>query len=296
MRPGLLPYFFRQAGANVRNNPMVHGIGLVTMVISFLIFGSFLLLFVNVNVLIDRWGHSLSMSVYLEDGVSQSQTENIRARIEGLPGAEVRSYISKEKALADFRAALGPRAGLLDGLSSNPLPASMEVVFGEEAGHLEPAEVKVALEALEGVEEVQYSREWVRRFEGAMRMVQMVGFIIGGLLCLGVLFIVTNTIKMTIYGRKEEIEILQLVGATGWFVKTPFLLEGVIQGALSGIVSIGGLYLAYLVLSWKRFYILGAAAIDFIFIPPSYAFSLFLISVFFGLLGSFIAVGQFFDV
>ncbi len=296
MRPGLIPYFFRQAGANVRNNPMVHGIGLVTMVISFLIFGAFLLLFVNVNALIDRWGHSLSMSVYLEDGVSQAQIETIRARIEGLPGAEIQAQISKEKALADFRAALGPRAGLLDGLSSNPLPASMEVVFGEEAGHLEPAEVKVALEALEGVEEVQYSREWVRRFEGAMRMVQMVGFIIGGLLCLGVLFIVTNTIKMTIYGRKEEIEILQLVGATGWFVKTPFLLEGVIQGALSGIVSIGGLYLAYLVLSWKRFYILGVAAIDFTFIPPSYAFFLFLISVFFGLLGSFIAVGRFFDV
>jgi cell division transport system permease protein len=296
MRPGLLPYFFRQAGANVRNNPLVHGIGLVTMVISFLIFGAFLLLFVNINELIDRWGHTLSMSVYLEDGVSRTQTENIRAQIEGLPGAEVRSYITKEKALADFKTALGPRAGLLDGLSSNPLPASVEVVFGEEAGNLDPEKIKLVLEELEGVEEVQYSGEWVRRFEGALRMVQMVGFIMGGLLCLGILFIVTNTIKMTIYGRKEEIEILQLVGATDWFVKSPFLLEGVIQGALSGVVSIGALYIAYLVLSWKRFYILGASAVDFVFIPPSYAVAIFVISVFFGLLGSFIAVGRFFDV
>jgi cell division transport system permease protein len=266
------------------------------MVISFLIFGAFLLLFVNINALIERWGHSLSMSVYLEDGVSRDDTENIIAYIQGLPGAEIRARISKDKALADFKAALGPRAGLLDGLSENPLPASVEVVFGEEAGHLNPEKIKTGLEGLEGVEEVQYSGEWIRRFEGAIRMVQMVGFVIGGLLCLGVLFIVTNTIKMTIYSRKEEIEILQLVGATDWFVKLPFLLEGVIQGALSGMISVGALYGAYLVLSWKRFYIFGAAPIDFVFIPASYAVLLFAISVFFGLLGSFIAVGRFFDV
>ena len=129
-----------------------------------------------------------------------------------------------------------------------------------------------------------------------MNIIKLVGFVIGGLLCLGILFIVTNTIKLTIYSRREEIEILKLVGATDWFVKTPYLFEGMIQGILSGVFALVILYLGYFLISTKKMYFLGLAGLDFVFIPYQYTLLIILISVSLGLLGCFIAVGRFFDI
>jgi cell division transport system permease protein len=297
MNPRLVPYFVKQAVKNMLKNRLVHLIGMTTMVISLLILGAFLLLFININSLIQGWGQTLSLSIYLEDGIDEREREEIVAFLEKLPSAEIERFISKEAALAEFRAALGSQAGLLDGLSDNPLPASFEVVF-QDVGfrQMDPKSIKMQLQALAGVEEVQYSEEWMRRFEGLMRMVRLVGFVIGGLLCLGVLFIITNTIKLTIYSRREEIDILELVGATDWFVKIPFLLEGMIQGVLSGASALLILFLGYLAFSAKQTQLLGLGVLHFKFLPQEYALAIFSLSVMLGLVGSFIAVGRFIKV
>ncbi|MCP4665713.1 MAG: ABC transporter permease [Deltaproteobacteria bacterium] len=297
MRLRVWPYLFRQALNNIVNNKVVHGIGLGTMVVSLLIVGLFLLLFVNLDTWMQGWRHSLSMSVYLQDGISDAKRDTIAGFVKKLPGAEIKRYVSKDRALGDLRDALGAKAGLLDGLSDSPLPASFEVVFKEVDGQKrDPEGVKNRLEQLEGVEEVQYSEEWLHRFEDLMGMIRVVGFVVGGLLCIGVLFIVTNTIKLTIYSRKEEIEILKLVGATDWFVKIPFLLEGVAQGILSGVLALVVLFLGYFVLSVKKMHFLGLAMLDFVFLPYEYVLSIFFISLALGLMGSFVAVGRFFEV
>ena len=279
---------------NIMNNRVVHVIGMGTMVVSLLIFGTFLLLFINLNTWIHGWGHSLSMSVYLEDGIDGAARDKIASFIRSLPAAEIERYISKDDALKDLKRALGLEASLLEGLTRNPLPASLEIVFKEVASSEAGLQrIKKAIEQIDGVDEVQYSEEWLKRFEGLMNVVRLVGFIIGGLLCIGVLFIVTNTIKLTIYSRKHEIEIQKLVGATDWFVKAPFLLEGLIQGLLSGAFSLSILFSGYLFLSAKKMHFFGLTVLDFIFLPPVYVLSIFLISVTLGLAGSFIAVGRF---
>jgi len=295
MRLRLAPYFIRQAGQNIRKNWLVHVVGVSTMVISLLIFGTFLLLFYNVDGWIHGWGDSFSMSVYLEDGIDRTAREKVLSVIRDLPGAHIERTITKKQALTDLKRALGREAGVLDGLPRNPLPASIEVVFRPSKEETpDPGKLRKKLEALAGVEEVQYSEEWLRRFEGLMRVFRLAGLIIGGLLGLGVLFIVTNTIKLTIYSRQEEIEIMKLVGATDWFVKTPFLLEGSLQGLVSGFLSILILYSGYIILSVKKADILGLALLDFVFIPDSYTITIFTVSIALGLLGSFIAVGRFF--
>jgi len=297
MRLRLWPYFFRQALININNNRVVHFIGLGTMVVSLLIFGTFLLVFVNINTWIEGWGHSLTMSVYLQDGIKEKNREKIASHIRSLPAAEIKRFISKEEALKDLKSVLGSEAGLLKDLSKNPLPASFEVIFKYVTDlRSDPQIIKKELESIDGVEEVQYSEEWLKRFEGLMNMIKLVGFIIGGLLFIGILFIVINTIKLTIYSRKEEIEILKLVGATDWFVKTPFLLEGVIQGMLSGILAILTLFSVYLFLCTKKMHFLGLGVLEFIFIPHDYTLSIFLISIALGLGGSFIALRRFFEV
>ena len=292
----LWPYFFRQTLINIINNRTVHAIGLGTMIASLLIFGTFLILFVNLNAWLQGWEHSLSMSVYLQDEISESKRGKIASFIKDQPAAEIERFISKEEALRDLRSALGSQTGLLEGLSDNPLPASFEVVFRAEDSEIDLQRIKKEIENIEGVEEVQYTEDWLERFEGLMKIVRLVGFIIGGLLCIGVLFIVTNTIKLTIYSRRDEIEILKLVGATDWFVKIPFLLEGMVQGILSGILALLTLFSGYILLSTKKMHFLSLSVLDLVFLPHEYVLSILLISVALGLVGSLIAVGRFFDV
>jgi cell division transport system permease protein len=295
MRLRLAPYYGRQALQNVRKNWLVHVVGVSTMVISFLIFGVFLLLFYNMDSWIHGWGDSFSMSVYLSDTAGESDRNNVASFIQKIPGAHIDRIITKEQALDDLKRALGHEARVLDGLTKNPLPASIEVVFRPSKGaRPDPGKLQKELESLAGVEEVQYSEEWLHRFEGLMRVFRLAGLIIGGLLGLGVLFIVTNTIKLTIYSRQEEIGIMKLVGATDWFVKTPFLLEGFMQGIVSGFLSLLILYSGYLLLSLRKADILGLALLEFRFIPPSYLLVILLVSGALGLLGSFIALGRFF--
>jgi cell division transport system permease protein len=281
----------------MQNNLGVHGLGAGTIIVSLLIFGSFLLLFVNINTWLQGWGKTLTMSVYLSDDINELQRSHISKYINNLPNAKIRRYISKEAALKDLRNALGSQGDLLNELSRNPLPASFEISFEQSnAEDPDPRALKESLETLDGVTDAQYSEAWLSKFQGIMDMVRFVGFIIGGLLCMGVLFITTNTIKLTIYSRREEIEILKLVGATDWFVKMPYLFEGAIQGIFGGLVSVVVLIIGYLLLSSKKLYVLNFAVLEFVFIPNTYIIFILLISLFLGLIGSLIALGRFFDI
>ena len=296
MKPRLLPYFVAQALRNVYHNRAIHAVGLGTVVVSLLIFGTFLLVFFNVSEWMAGWGHSVSFSVYLDNDISREQKDAVSGFIESLPGAEITRFISRDEALRELKNTLGAYEGLLEGLSGNPLPASFEVSMNDPRGTEDVDALKDRIAGLGGVEEVQFSEDWMQRFQGLMEMVRLAGVVIGALLSVGILFLVTNSIKLTIYSRRDEIEILKLVGATDWFVKIPFLLEGMIQGLLGGLIALGILFAGYMVLSTKKMQFLGLAVLEFNFIPHEYAVALCLASVVLGLAGSFIAVGRFFEL
>ena len=292
---GLRFYFLRQTLLSIRRNLTVHILSLGTIVACLLILGAFLLLFGNVNNWLQQWGRALSMSVYLKDGTTTYQRDKVDSFIRSLPGAQIRRFISKDEAMDELKASLGEEAGFLEHLTHNPLPASYEVIFeNAQTEEIHPEKIRVQLEAFDGVEEVQHSRQWLKRIEGFLDIVRLLGFIIGGLLCLCVVFIITNTIKLTIYSRRDEIEILKLVGATDWFVRLPFLLEGTIHGILGGGMSILALFLGYLAFSSKEVYLIGPAPLEFVFLPVEYLILVFSLSIFLGVIGSFIAIGRFF--
>jgi cell division transport system permease protein len=233
--------------------------------------------------------------VYLTDGIDEGTRERIRTAISTLQGAEIRGFISKEKALQDMKGMLGSQAGLLDGLTRNPLPASFEVAFRNvDRAKFEPKGIKEALEKVTGVDEVQYSEQWLDQFEGLLYVLKVAGLAIGGLLCIAVLFIITNTIKLEIYSRRNEIEIYKLVGATDWYIKAPLLIEGALQGAVGALIALGILSAVHFVLSFKAIQIFGLPFMDFVFLSISYALGIFFLGLVLGLLGSFIAIGRFF--
>jgi len=288
-------YFAKKALSNILEQRFIHMISMGTITISFLLFGAFVLLVINLNSWLLEWGQSLSMSVYLEEGVGEKRKSEIREALKGIPDAELLGFVGKEQAMEDLREAFGAQAALLDGFKENPLPASFELLFKEaEFRDLAPEAVKAELESLPGVEEVQYSEQWIERFEGILAVIQAGGFIIGGLLCLAVLFITTNTIKLTIYARRDELEIYKLVGATDRFIKVPFLLEGAFQGLVGGTAALAVLYGAYRLFSLKPLYASGFPILRVVFLPPEIGLGLIVLSLILGLAGGMIAVGRFF--
>lgn len=293
----LLRYFVRQAMANIFNNRLVHLIGVGTMVISFLVFDAFVLIFINLSHWTEERGRLLTMSIYFKQEPRKVVLQNIERELHEFPGVTITRFISKDDALKSLRRRLGDKAGLLDGLEDNPLPASLEITLSRDKdGVSTPYKLRKRLEGIDIVDEVQYSQEWIERFQAIMQAIKIIGIVLGGLLFLAALFIITNTIKLTIYSRKDEIEILKLVGATNRFVKLPFLIEGSIQGFLGGSVALTILFLVYMIVEANVDLRMGFASLDIIFIPIPLMLVLLLMGIVAGLVGSTISLGRFFRI
>jgi cell division transport system permease protein len=296
MRISFLRYFFRQALGNIFENRMVHLIGVGTMVIAFLIFDAFVLSFVNINAWTQERGRTLTLSIYFKGDPERSAIEDIQRDLLNYP-VSITRFISKQDAMKSLRRRLGEKVGLLDGLKENPLPASLEIILSrDEIDDSLPYELKKKLERIENVDEVQYSEEWIDQIQAVMGAIEIVGLIFGGLLFLAALFIVTNTIKLTIYSRRDEIEILKLVGATNGFVRAPFLIEGSIQGFLGGSVAMSILFLGYILVINKVDLGIGFGALDLVFLSPESILLLVATSMIAGLIGSIVSLGRFFRI
>jgi len=281
--------------ANILENRLVHLIGIGTMSIAFLIFYAFILIFVNINYWTEKQGKTLSMSIYFKDEPDKAEIENIKKELFLFPGVTIKQFVSKDDAMKSLRRKLGEKAGLLDGLKQNPLPASLEITLSRDKdGDNLLYQLKTRLEEITVVDEVHYSQEWIKRFRVIMEAIKIVGMIFGGLLFLAALFIITNTIKLTIYSRKEEIEILKLVGATNRFVKIPFMIEGSIQGLLGGAVALFILFLAYIIAITRIDISIGFSSLNIVFLSPQIILFLLLMSVIIGFIGSTISLGRFF--
>jgi len=289
--------YFRYAFANISNNRLVHVVSTGTITITLLLFSAFVLFFANIDNWVLEWGQSLSMSVYLKQGVDEKAKRKIKSVLVGISGAKLERFVSKEQAMEELKETLGSQAGLLDGLNTNPLPASFEVAFGapERAG-IDIEKIKKKLENMPGVDEVQYSEQWLKRFEGLVSMLRIAGLVVGGLLCVAVLFIITNTIRLAIYSRRDEIEIFKLVGATDWFVKVPFLIEGSLQGVLGAVIALGVLFSTYSLLSSKTIQVFGLPLLHLVFLPKGHVIFIISLGLVLGLMASFIAIGRFFKL
>lgn len=296
MRIRFKPHFIRQALKNIRDHLGLHILGMGTMMAAMFIVGVFLLLYLNLGTWLEQWGNTQSMAVYLDEGISDYKRDKVERFVRELPGRKKLRYISKKEAMKDLKRALGDDAALLERLNRNPLPACYEVIFARGESRQEDMErQKKALEKLDGVTDVQTSLEWGKGFFKIKDMFRTAGLFMGALLCLCALFIVSNTIKIMMYDRKEEIEILKLVGATDVFIKVPFMLEGLFHGFVSGVLSLLSLMGGYFFFATKEVRFFGMSALDFNFLPMAYMTLLVLLSTLLGLLGSLLAVRKAFE-
>ncbi len=238
-----LRYFLRTALHGLRGSPMTSVIAVVTIGVTLLLVGAFVLLVSNMERLLDRFGEDILVSAYLEADLSGEARRVLVERVQSAPGVEFVRLVTEEEAMQRFREGSAGQASLLEGLDENPLPASLEITLASESRSSEGlATLVAALEGLGGIDELGYGTEWVEGYARAMSLIRAIGTGIGVVLALATLLIVSNTIRLAVYARREEIEILRLVGAGRSFVSVPFLVEGFIQGSLGGVFAVALLY------------------------------------------------------
>lgn len=226
--------------------PLTSAVATATIALCLLLAGSFALLLTNMERVLARFGDELAVSAYLSDELTSAEHGRIAERVKAFETVESVRLVSKDAALERFRESPFGRASLLEGLDANPLPASLEIVLVPGERDREGVEkLVVALGELSGIAELGYGHEWVEGYARAVALVRGLAAGIGAVLALATLLIVANTIRLAIYARQDELEILQLVGAGRAFVATPYLLEGVIEGGVGGLLALGVLGLGF---------------------------------------------------
>ncbi|MCP5042689.1 MAG: ABC transporter permease [bacterium] len=236
---------FRTAARGLQSSATTSLAAVGTIAITLVLVGAFVLLVGNMRGLLDRFGGDLSVTAYFEAGLDLAQARKIASTVATVEGVHQVSLVTPDEALERFRETTGAEA-LLEGLSSNPLPASLEITLLPE--HRTPdgfAVVEQALEGLPGIDELAKGQEWIEGYARAAALVRFVAIGLGAVLAVSALMIVANTIRLAIISRDDELEILSLVGASRTFVRIPFLLEGTIQGLAGGLLAVLLLWLAY---------------------------------------------------
>ncbi|MCK5826608.1 MAG: permease-like cell division protein FtsX [Desulfuromusa sp.] len=289
-------YFILRALRNMRQWPFLCSASILTMAIALATVATFFLVVVNIDQLATRWTREVQVIAYLQKPPAVQNLATLTNKLKSFPEVESVNYVSQSTAMQRFKKHLGNDAGLLDGVNKKLLPASFELglrpAFRNQLGI---ATVIEQLELTLDVDDLHYGQKWLKRFNDFAQMLKFVGVILGGFLLLGALFIVSNTIKLTLYARRDELEIMALVGATMRFIKIPFVLEGAIQGLIGGLLSLAFLALSFIFIisrSLNSFW-LTPTDFDLLFLTVNQQIILVLAGVVLGVLGSLSSLRRF---
>jgi cell division transport system permease protein len=220
-----------------------------TMATSLFVFGIFILVQENIQHMLKGWGDHIQISTYLDKDVGTDQVQAILESIRALPEVDQARHISREQAWNDFRTALGAQSAVLEGLPRDVLPASFEITV--KPAYREPSQVEelaIRLGKIDGIAAVEYPQQWLDRLNLFVLAVQWTKWALSGILFTATFFIVGSTVRLALLARKEEIEIMQFVGASEELIQAPFVVEGMLQGCIGAVIALLGLWLFYLLL------------------------------------------------
>jgi len=240
-------YAFDEALASLWRGRRSGALSTATIAVALFVLGAFLITTSNLQRLGREWSNSAQLSVYLTDGVTAAERAAIERTL--APGSVVASvqFVSKADALARFKKTFSDLTSTIDGLGDNPLPASFEVQL--LGGANSAVDLLVAeLRQLPGVADVRYDREWLARLVAAIDVIRLVGGVLGVMLTLAAALTVANVVRLGLYARRDELDIMELVGAPRAYVRGPFVMEGTLQGGMGALVALVALGVVFLAL------------------------------------------------
>ena len=287
-----LRYFFTEAAASLWRGRGAALLAVVTIAVGLFVLGFFLVLNSNLQRIVSRWSESAELSIYLRDDATPDQLKSLD-EMAGQSGLVAqRDYISKAQALARFRADFPDLASTAGALDGNPFPASFELRLRsdvrEAAGAVDG--LVTALSSMPGVADVRYDRQWLTRLNAVVRGARIAGAIVVAMLGLAAAMTVANVVRLAAAARRDEIEIMQLVGAPFAYVRGPFVAEGILQGGAGAVLALLALAAGFYAVR-SRF---GAAAADALggsgltFLPIPVAAVLLLGGMALGCLGGYV--------
>lgn len=294
MRIRTVEYFVKEAISSLRHNGLMSVASVSTVALSLLILGLFLVMVLNLNNMASALESQVQISIYLQDNLSETEMRDIGTRITKVSGVTHVLFVSKDEAMSRFKQRLGEQQGLLSALDDNPLPNAFEVKV-DKPDNVKP--VAQAVGQLKGVENAKFGQGVVEHLFALTKMMRIFGLMLIIFLAMAALFIISNTIRITVFARRKEIGIMKYVGATDWFIRWPFLIEGMILGFGGALIAIFLLDQAYGALTAKVY-----ESVAFLPLIPKYPFlrniGIFLLvtGATIGALGSTISLRRFMKV
>ena len=244
-----LRYAIEEAALSLWRGRQAGLLSTLTIALALFVLGGFLLVTANLDRLGSEWSRAAELSVYLKDDITPPEQRAIEAAI--APGDLVagHEYVSKPDALVRFKQTFADLSPALDSVGANPLPASFEVRLRPGPGAGSGVDILAArLQQLPGVADVRYDRQWLDRLLSAIRVIRGVGFLLGSVLTVAAALTVANVVRLALYARRDELDIMQLVGAPQAYIRGPFVMEGVLQGGTGALVALAVLGVAFIAL------------------------------------------------
>jgi cell division transport system permease protein len=279
----------REALLSFRRAPLLSALSVTTIAFSLFTVGLFGLVAVNLRQALRGLEERVEIVAFVLRGTPSEAIAVATQDIAAFPEVQDVSYVSEEEALQRARAELVEFRDAYRDLQVNPLPASVEVRLKE--GYRDAPSVDRVAQRLKGfgfVDDVRYGREWVQKLDHLRNLTGLVGLVIGMAFAAVAVVIIGVTIRLTILQRAREIAIMRLVGATNWFIRGPFLLEGALKGLLGGLLSLVLCYAGYLLFRDKS----GGTLAGLVFFRPEHMVLIIIFGVLLGLAGSLVSVGR----
>lgn len=290
----MLKLHLRRALQDIRSNRMLSLVTISTFALSILIVSSAMLFFINMGDIIDGWRQGIRVMAYLQDGLTAADRSTLKIRMENLYGVQQVDFIPKDLALSRLRTQMGRQTSILDNLDGNPLPDAFEIQMIAASQSWDKVEqLAAALENLEGISEVEYGQRWIKRIINIFNLFQLTGYIMGALFFMAAIFIVGNTVRLVLYSRREEVQIMRLVGATERFILAPFYFQSLIQAALGGIIGLVALYIMYLLIQSRIATDMATGFFELRFLSPTLLLSIVGFGMLVGWLGCHLSVKQY---
>ncbi len=279
----------REALLSFRRAPLLSALSVTTIAFSLFTLGLFGLVAINLREALRGLEERVEIVAFVLRGTPAESITLATQDIAAFPEVREVTFVTEQQALERARAELVEFRDAYRDLQVNPLPASIEVRLRE--GHRDAATVERVAEQLRGfgfVDDVRFGREWVQRLDQLRNVTGIVGLVIGLAFAAVAVVIIGVTIRLTILQRAREISIMRLVGATNWFIRGPFLLEGALKGLLGGLLSLVLCYAGYVLFRGNT----GGPFGGLIFFRPAQMLVLSLFGILLGLAGSLVSVGR----
>ncbi|HZK44565.1 MAG TPA: permease-like cell division protein FtsX [Syntrophomonadaceae bacterium] len=229
-------HFFREAFSSLRRNKLLTLATITTVSICIMILGAAVLITMNASQFMDKLESDVEIVAYIDKTVTGSEIADIKEEIQKIDGVRDIKFVSCEAALKDLQKGLGKdKYNLEETLEKNPLPDSYQV---STTNPHDVPDIAVKVEEIKGISKVNYGQGFVERLFEVTKWVRIASIIIIALLSFGAIFLIATTIRLAIFARRKEIYLMKLIGATDWFVRWPFFIEGVILGSIGSLIAI----------------------------------------------------------